>query len=220
MALYGKLRAEHGSVAPVFVQGDLPAWLVLGYQENLEVARNPSRFARDPRTWRVQQEGGVPADHPLGPMLTWWPVVNFTDGPTHERLRDAVTDSLQKFGRRGIRRYVDHFANQLIDGFAAKGRADLVEDFAAQLPMLVMTQLVGAPDEHGPLLVEAVRDMLKGTETALASDQHVTTTLQQLVASKRAHPGHDLTSWLLEHPSKLTEVEVLAHVRVVLVAAD
>ena len=219
MALYGKLRAEHGSVAPVFVQGDLPAWLVLGYQENLEVARNPSRFARDPRTWRVQQEGGVPADHPLGPMLTWWPVVNFTDGPTHERLRDAVTDSLQKFGRRGIRRYVDHFANQLIDGFAAKGRADLVEDFAAQLPMLVMTQLVGAPDEHGPLLVEAVRDMLKGTETALASDQHVTTTLQQLVASKRAHPGHDLTSWLLEHPSKLTEVEVLAHVRVVLVAA-
>jgi cytochrome P450 len=219
MALYDKLRAEHGSVAPVFVQGDLPAWLVLGYQENLEVARNPSRFARDPRTWSVQKDGKVPEDHPLGPMLTWWPVVNFTDGPTHERLRDAVTDSLERFGRRGIRRYVDHFANQLIDGFAAKGQADLVEDFAGQLPMLVMTQLVGAPDEHGPLLVQAVRDMLQGTETALASDQYVTSTLQQLVETKRTTPGHDLTSWLLEHSSELTEVEVLAHVRVVLVAA-
>ena len=217
--LYERLRAEHGPVAPVLVHGDLPAWLVLGHRENLEVARNPSRFTRDPRQWRIMQEGLVPPDHPLGPMLVWVPVCNFTDGPVHERLRSAVMDSLQRFDRRGIRRYVTRFANQLVDGFITTGHADLVEDFAAQLPMLVMTQLIGAPDEHSPRLVRAVRDLLRGTETALQSDQEVTATLQKLLEAKKVNPGSDLTSWLLEHASDLTDDEVLAHVRVTLIAA-
>ncbi|MEU9120966.1 cytochrome P450 [Streptomyces sp. NPDC048506] len=220
MALYEKLRAEHGTVAPVLVHGDLPAWLVLGHSENLEAARNPSRFARDPRFWRAAQEGTVvPEEHALGPLVTWWPVINFNDGPVFERLRGAVLESLQRFDRRGIRRYVMRFANQLIDDFVLNGRADLVTEFSSQLPMLVMTQLIGAPEEHGPRLVRAVPDMLEGSESALESDQYVTGMLHQLVEIKKAERGHDLTSWLLDHPAELTDIEVLAHVRVVLVAA-
>ncbi|MDI5966258.1 cytochrome P450 [Streptomyces sp. SL13] len=218
-ALYEKLRSEHGPVAPVLVQGDLQAWLVLGHAENLEVARNPSRFARDPRTWRDMREGRVPADSPLGPMVSWVPVCNFTDGLEHDRLRSAVMDSLHRFDRRGIRRYVTRFANQLVDNFAANGHADLVEDFAAQLPMQVMTQLIGCPEEHSGQLVRAARDMLRGTETALKSDQEVTATLEKLVEARKAVPQADLTSWLLEHASGLADDEVLAHVRVVLIAA-
>ncbi|MEU7062552.1 cytochrome P450 [Streptomyces sp. NPDC053429] len=219
LGLYEKLRAEYGPVAPVLVSGDLPAWLVLGHRENLDVARTPSRFARDPRGWRDMREGRVPADTPLGPMVTWVPVCNFTDGPVHERLRGAVVDSLERFDKRGIRRYVTRFANQLVDRIAADGHADLVASFSDQLPMLVMTQLVGAPDEHGPRLVKAARDMLQGTETALQSDRYVTLTLEQLVMDRKAEPGHDLASWLIEHPADLSDTEVLMHLRVVLIAA-
>lgn len=220
MALYEQLRAEHGAVAPVLVHDDQPAWLVLGHRENLEVARNPGRFARDPREWGAAQDGTVvPEEYALSPMVTWWPVINFNDGPVFERLRGAVLESLQRFDRRGIRRYVTRFANQLIDGFASNGHADLVAEFSSQLPMLVMTQLIGAPEEHGPRLVRAVPDMLEGTETALESDEYVTKTLYQLVESKKTSRGYDLTSWLLDHPAELTDVEVLAHVRVILVAA-
>lgn len=219
MGLYEKLRAEHGPVAPVLVSGDLPAWLVLGHRENLDVARTPSRFARDPRVWRDLKEGRVPADTPLGPMVTWVPVCNFTDGPVHERLRGAVVESLQRFDKRGIRRYVTRFANQLVDRIAADGHADLVSAFSDQLPMLVMTQLVGAPDEHGPRLVKAARDMLQGTETALESDRYVTATLEQLVGERKTKPARDLASWLLEHPANLSDTEVLMHLRVVLIAA-
>ncbi|WP_329454099.1 cytochrome P450 [Streptomyces sp. NBC_01497] len=217
--LYEKLRAEHGPVAPVLVHGDLPAWLVLGYRENLEVARTPSRFARDSRVWRDMAEGKVPADHPLGPMVSWWPVVNFTDGEVHERLSSAVMDALQGFDRRGIRRYITRFAHQLVDEFSEKGHADLVADFAAQLPTLVMTQLIGAPEEAGPLLVRAAQDMVNATETALESDRYVTSVLQQLLETKTATPGRDITSWLLAHESRLSPEEVLAHVRVILIAA-
>ncbi|MFF8897870.1 cytochrome P450 [Streptomyces lydicus] len=220
MALYEELRAKHGAVAPVLVHDDQPAWLVLGHRENLEVARTPGRFSRDPRAWGAVQDGTVvPEKYPLAPMVTWWPVINFNDGPVFERLRGAVLESLQRFDRRGMRRYVTRFAHQLIDAFASNGEADLVAEFSSQLPMLVMTQLIGAPEEHGPRLVRAVPDMLEGTETALESDEYVTKMLHQLVESKKASRGYDLTSWLLDHPAELTDVEVLAHVRVVLVAA-
>ncbi|MFF4849942.1 cytochrome P450 [Streptomyces sp. NPDC001194] len=219
MGLYEKLRAEYGSVAPVLVQGDLPAWLVLGHRENLDVARTPSRFSRDPRRWRDMQEGNVPPEHPLTPVAAWQPVCNFQDGEEHERLRGAVTESLERFDRRGIRRYVTRFAHQLIDGFAQTGRGDLVCDFAEPLPMLVMTQLVGMPDSYGPRLVEAARDMIKGTETAVASNAYVTEALQLLVDRKRVVPGRDFTSWLLEHSTALTEAEIIEHLRLVLIAA-
>ncbi|MGA4861804.1 cytochrome P450 [Streptomyces lavendulocolor] len=217
--LYEKLRAEHGSVAPVLVHGDLPAWLVLGHRENLDVARTPSRFSRDSRLWHAMREGRVTADHPLAPIAAWQPVCNFQDGPEHQRLRGAVTESLQRFDRRGVRRYVKRFAEQLIARFVDSGRADLVADFAEPLPMLVMTQLVGAPESYGPRLVEAGRDMIKGTETAVASNAYVTEVLEQLLARKRAVPGRDFTSYLLEHAPSLSDEEIVEHLRLVLIAA-
>ncbi|GHD78100.1 cytochrome P450 [Streptomyces goshikiensis] len=219
MGLYEKLRAEHGAVAPVLVHGDLPAWLVLGHRENLDVARTPSRFSRDPRRWRDMQEGNVPADHPLTPMTAWQPVCHFVDGVEHDRLRGAITESLERFDRRGVRRYVKRFADQLIDAFVQSGRVDLVAAFAEPLPMLVMTQLVGAPESYGPRLVEAARDMIRGTETALVSSEYVTVTLRELVARKREVPGRDFTTWLLEHPTALGDEEIVEHLRLVLIAA-
>ncbi|MFE7428135.1 cytochrome P450, partial [Streptomyces sp. NPDC057545] len=55
--LYDKLRAEHGTVAPVLLHGDVPAWLVLGHSENLHMTRTPSQFSRDSRRWRALQDG-------------------------------------------------------------------------------------------------------------------------------------------------------------------
>ncbi len=220
MSLYERLRAEHGPVAPVLLDGDLPAWLVLGYREILEVAGTPSRFSRDSRTWRWFREGKVPPDSPLLPMIAWQPVCLFLDGAERDRLRLAVTDSLERFNRRGIRRQITRSAHQLIDGFAGRGAADLVGDFSEQLPMLVMTQLLGMPDEYGPRLVEASRDMVAGTETSVASNEFIVETLQQLVRRKRGNTGHDITSWLIEHPSALTDEEVWNHLRVILIAGN
>lgn len=220
MGLYEQLRAKHGPVAPVLLDGDLPAWLVLGYREILEVAGTPTRFSRDSRTWRWFREGKVPPDSPLLPMIAWQPVCLFLDGAERDRLRLAVTDSLERFNRRGIRRQITRFTHQLVDGFAARGEADLVSEFSERLPMLVLTQLLGMPDEYGPRLVEASRDMVAGTETSVASNEFIVETLQQLVRRKRGNPGHDITSWLIEHSSMLTDEEVWNHLRVILIAAN
>lgn len=220
MALYERLREEHGAVAPVLLPGDRPAWLVLGHRENLEVSRTPSLFSRDSRLWHDMREGKVPPDHPLAPLTTWQPLCVFAEGEEHERLRRAVTESLSRFEARGIRRYVTRFANQLIDEFEPGGRADLVEQFADQLPMRVITQLFGMPENYGPHLVDAAKDMIRGTETAVASNDYITDALQELVDRKRVAPGHDVASKLIEHPAGLSDDEVREHLRVLLVSAN
>ena len=216
-ALYEKLRAEHGGVAPVELEGGVPAWLVLGYQENMEVARTPNRFTRDARLWGDWKEGRIADDHPLLQLIGWRPDIVSYDGEEHQRLRAAVNECLTRFDRHGTRRHVQRYANQLIDGFVEKGSADLVAQFAAYLPMLVLSRLVGLDEEHGPKLVEAIVGMVSGGEDAYAHNQYIIGTLQTLTEQRRKTPMHDLASWFIQHPSGLNDEEVLNHLRVVIV---
>ncbi|HEX4789526.1 MAG TPA: cytochrome P450 [Actinospica sp.] len=215
--VYEKLRAEHGALAPVRLEGEVPAWLVLGYRENMELTRSPSRFTRDSRTWRGWEEYGVGENHPLVPIIGWRPDVVSYDGEEHQRLRAAVNECLTRFDRHGTRRHVQRYANQLIDGFAEKGSADLVSQFATYLPMLVLTRLIGLGEEHGPKLVEAINGMVKGGEEAYAHHQYIGGILQTLTEERRRAPGHDLASWFVQHPSGLTDEEVLNHLRLVII---
>jgi len=219
-ALYEKLRAEHGGVAPVELEGGVPAWLVLGYRENMEAARTTSRFTRDSRIWRDWSEGRIGPDHPMLPILAWRQDCTSLDGEEHQRLRAAVNECLARFDRHGVRRHVQRYANQLIDGFVETGRADLVAQFAEHLPMLVFTRLIGLDEESGAQLIEASNGLVKGGEKAVEYNEFIVRTLQELTAARREAPAHDLTSWFVQHPSGLTDDEVAAHLRVVLVLGN
>ncbi len=74
-------------------------------------------------------------------------------------------------------------------------------------------------DEYNDRIVHAARDMLKGTETAIASNQYIVEALTRLTARRRAQPEDDFTSHLVNHPAALTDGEIREHLRVVLIAA-
>lgn len=218
MGLYEELRKQYGAVAPVLLPGDISAWLVLGHRENLDVSRRYTQFSRDSRIWHGWESGRIAPDSPLLPMIGWRPDCVSADGIEHQRLRGAVTDSLSRFDQRGIRRHITRFTHRLVDDFCQDGHADVVSQFAEHLPMLVLTHLLGMPDEYGPRLVAASRDLIKGTATALASNEYVLETLRTLVEQKRANPGHDFASALIAHEANLTDDEVQHHLRLVLLA--
>jgi len=217
--IYERLRKEYGAVAPVLLEGDLPAWLVLGYRENRRVLDNPLQFSRDSRIWRDWNEGRVDATAPLMQMVGWRPDCVSQDGEPHRRLRGAVTDNLQAVAGRGIRRHVTHFANKQIDAFAAEGRADLVGDFAEYLPMLVLTRVFGLAEGEGRILAESSAQVIKGGEDALAHNDRIMRILGELAERKRTEPGSDFTTGLIEHHSDLDEDEILNHLRLVLITA-
>lgn len=213
--LYRKMRGQHGQVAPVLLPGDVPAWFVLGHRENLNVMRTPSLWSCDSRIWNVR----LPMDSPLLPITAWQPLMVFADGDEHARLRAAVVDALGRFNRHGIRRYVGRYTQRLVDQFAHIGRADLVKDFAEPLSALVLSRQCGVHERDALAVGAAVRDMVKGTETALQSNEFVVSVMTQLVRSKKEQRGDDLASWLLAHESNLSDQEVIEHLRHAIVAA-
>ena len=217
--IYERLRKEHGTVAPVLLEGDVGAWLVLGYRDIRRVLDTPLQFTRDARTWRDWRDGRVEDTSPLIPMIGWRPDCVSQDGEPHRRLRGAVTDGLQAAAERGIRRHATHFANKQIDAFAETGRADLVADYAEYLPMLVLTRILGLPQGEGRQLVESSAHVLKGGEDALSHNERIMEILAALAERKRAEPGSDFATALLEHPAGLDEDEVVSHLRLVLIAA-
>ncbi|TXS34937.1 cytochrome P450, partial [Streptomyces sp. t39] len=84
-----------------------------------------------------------------------------------------------------MRRYVVRYTDQLVDEFAKTGRADLVADFAQKLPILVLARQFGVPEEDALPIGAAVRDMVRGTETALQSNQYVPTVMSDLVKRRK-----------------------------------
>ncbi|MDF3143951.1 MULTISPECIES: cytochrome P450 [unclassified Streptomyces] len=218
-AVYEKLRAEHGPVAPALLHDDVPIWVVLGHTENLHMVRTPSQYCRDTRQWTALQDGTVKPDHPLMPHFAWQPICSHAEGDEHLRLRGAVNGAMSTIDHRGIRRYINRATQHLVNKFCEEGRAELVSQFAEHLPMVVMCEILGMPEEYNDQIVQAARDMPKGTETAIASNAYLMDVLMRLTARRRAEPKDDFTSHLINHPARLTDDEVGQHLRIILVAA-
>lgn len=218
-AVYEELRAEHGPVAPALLHDDVPVWVVLGHTENLHMVRTPSQYCRDTRQWSALQDGTVKPDHPLMPHFAWQPICSHAEGDEHLRLRGAVNGAVSTIDHRGIRRYINRATQHLVNEFCEEGVAELVSQFAEHLPMVVMCEILGMPEEYNDRIVQAARDMPKGTETAIASNAYLMDVLMRLTARRRADPKDDFTSHLINHPARLTDDEVGQHLRIILVAA-
>ncbi|MFB8772716.1 cytochrome P450 [Streptomyces broussonetiae] len=218
-SLYETLREQHGPVAPVLLHDDVPMWVVLGHAENLQLVRSPTQFSRDSRIWTPLRDGAVKPDHPLMPHIAWQPICSHAEGDEHKRLRGAVNGAMTTIDFRSLRRHINRYSQMLVNRFCEEGEADLVGEFADHLPMAVMCELLGMAREYDDRIVHAARDMLKGTETAIASNQYIVDALGRLAAERRARPGEDLASYLITHPAGLTDEEVREHLRVVLIAA-
>ncbi|MFD9905344.1 cytochrome P450 [Streptomyces sp. NPDC059063] len=217
--VYEKLRAEHGPVAPALIHNDVRVWAVLGHSENLHMVRTPSQYTRDSRQWSAVKDGTAGPDHPLAPVFTWQPMCSFAEGAEHQRLRGAVTGAMAGLDHRGIRRHINRYSNKLLNGICESGKADLVGQFAEHLPMMVMLHVLGMPEDYSERMVQAARDMIKGTETAIASNAYVMEALTRHVVRRRAQPEEDFTSALIAQPQQLTDDEMAQHLRLVLIAA-
>ncbi|GAA2888853.1 cytochrome P450 [Streptosporangium fragile] len=215
--VYTELRSR-GAAAPVELAPGVHAMLVTGYHAALEVLRNPHVYSKDPRGWRALQTGEVPPDSPVIPMMGYRPNALFSDPPAHGRFRQAITDSLGRVDPHALRRSVSHNADRLIDAFASRGQADLLTEYAGVLPLLIFNQLFGQSDAASDQLITALAKMFEGGDGAAEGDALFTQYMHHLITLKRARPGQDVTSWLMAHPARLTDEEMI-HQCTLLIAA-
>jgi len=126
-----------------------------------------------------------------------------TDAPEHTRLRKLVTRAFTARAVERMRPRVEEITEDLIDGLLEVGPpADAVADFALPLPAALIAELMGIPRGDVTRLQRWLEHILsvsahtpEETQTAVGE---LTGYLVQLIATKRDHPGEDLTSALIQ----------------------
>ncbi|WP_299535316.1 cytochrome P450 [uncultured Streptomyces sp.] len=215
--LYRDMRRDHGPVAPVVLDGDIPAWLILGYRELHQVTNDPVLFSRDSELW--SQWENIPEGWPLLPMIgRRQPSILYTVGRRHTERQAMISNALEGVDPFALKRYAEEFADGLVDRFCAAGRTDIIAEYAMLLPALVLARLYGFDNEVGAALVSALNDMIDGRERALAGQQHLGAAMTDLVASRKSAPGDDVTSRMLADPGGFTDEEVTQDLMVMMAA--
>ncbi|MEU0910116.1 cytochrome P450 [Streptomyces althioticus] len=209
--LYRTMRREHGPVAPVLLDGGIPAWLVLGYTELSYVTSHDELFARDSRRWN--QWENIPSDWPLLPYVGYQPSVLFAEGDEHRRRAGVITDALEGVDQFELANECLFIADDLIRGFAGSGQVELMSDYVHPLLMRAVVQVCGMPatGEDTRRLVDDLRISLDAAEgeDPVAGYNRVGERLRQLVKEKRMAPGPDVTSRMVMHPAGLSDEEIV-----------
>ncbi|HXT88724.1 MAG TPA: cytochrome P450 [Trebonia sp.] len=214
--VYARIRREHGRVAPVLLDGDVPAWLVLAYREIHHVTSNPQIFARRSQGWNLWDE--IPADWPLRPIVAYMPSHIHAEGAERQRRAAAIGDALEATDPTEVARVSEKTADQLIDEFAGDGKADLIAQYAVKLPMMVLSRLYGFPESQIPGLTADLLTMSTATDSsAVEANQRVMAMLAELVKSHREKPGVGMTGRLVRHPAGLTDAELVVDMFVLLI---
>ena len=203
-------------------------WYLFGYADVMAAVRDP-RFSSDvSRVVPPEMLGqfSLRAGNPENiPMI-------FRDPPNHTRLRGLVNKAFtpQAVGRMQPR--IEAITTELLDRIAAQPHRsfDLVHDFAYPLPITVITDLLGVPQEDharfrawSQAIIAGV-DVRQGPE-ALAlfgrTMQEVAVYLMGIFAQRRQNPQLDLISTLLaveEGGAHLSEAEIITTVALLLSA--
>ncbi|TQE25908.1 cytochrome P450 [Streptomyces ipomoeae] len=206
--VYERLRQRHGAVAPVDLLG-VPAWLVLGYREALQVLQDDESWPKGLENWRARTEGRVPADWPLGPSLEVNHIL-IQGGPAYPELRTAWDAALRPFQdprhaqAKRLKAAVTAYADELITlvGEAGgTGLADLSAQFSRPLPLMVASHLLGFPGSQGDdALMDMWRVLDAGPDAEPALDR-LLAALAELGREKMRNPADDFPSHLLAaHP--------------------
>lgn len=223
---YERLRSRYGPVVPVDALG-VPAWLVIGYPQVLEVMRDQRGiWSKRIESWRAYAEGRVPEEWPLMSVSRGGSVV-YRDGADLTRLRGAWSAALQPFQDRtrpqaraleaAVHRYADDLITAMTEGGPAAGQTDLVARYSRPLPLMALNRLFGFGSDHGEELVLDMWRMLDAGPEAPAALARLVAALTESSAAKRATPGEDLPSYMLAAQPDMT-VEEMARQMMLLVA--
>lgn len=156
---------------------------------------------------------------------------NQMDAPDHTRIRRLVQAA---FSRRSVEDRRDRIAaviGELLDAAAAKGRFDLVTEFAFHLPIIVASEIIGIPadDREKFRVALANAEMLmaprkdeESWQAALASGRWIGSYLRDIIIARRAAPRADLISDLIaaeEQDMKLNDAELRSAISTIYTAA-
>lgn len=218
---------ELGPVVRVVLPGGVEAWSVTHHALLADLLAD-RRVSKDWHNWTAIRDGDIADDWPLIGMVKVTNMVT-ADGPEHHRLRKFVTRTLTPRHVQSLRPRIAGIVGMLLDDLPSHvrpdGTVDLREHFAYPVPMQVICELVGVPEEDRPELRELVDSIFRSTtapDEVLKTQRDIYLLLNRLVAARHAEPGDDLISALIaaqrDDPERLTDEELVGTLWLMLAA--
>ena len=150
-----------------------------------------TRWARDPRA--------------LGPIDP--PSMLVTEPPDHTRYRRLVSKVFTARAVESLRPRVEAIASGLLDQMAGERKVDLVTAYASQLPIAVIAEILGVPEQDHARVLRLGHLAAPSLDIGLTYREHrvVDRAVREFQAwldshleRLRTHPGEDLLSQLVQ----------------------
>jgi cytochrome P450 PksS len=199
---YARLR-EQSPVCRVRVPpGRQEAWLVTRY-EDVSALLKDTRLAKDPANALNLDEM---RRQPRPPAIVRPLTRNMLglDDPDHARLKKLVQKTFTPRRVEAISGRTQTIANALLSGLQRRPGFDLIEDYALPLPVAVISDMLGVPEQDRARFARWSRKLITTPmqpSRMLLALPHMwafVRYLKRLVAQKRREPADDLVSALVE----------------------
>jgi cholest-4-en-3-one 26-monooxygenase len=208
--MFEVLRRE----APVYwhEEPDGPGfWALTRYDDVVTVNRDNELFSSARRSALLMEQDEESLAQQRLMMLNM-------DPPMHTRYRLLVNKGFTPRMVGKIEERARHYVNAIIDNVCEKGECDFVTDIAAELPLQVIAEIMGVPQEDRHLVFDWSNRMIgaddpeysETREAAFEASAELYAYANKLAAEKRANPDDDIISVLLQAEvdgDRLTELE-------------
>ncbi len=164
-------------------------WVVAKHEDVRWCERQPTIFS--------SAAGSRPNGRPQPSLID-------SDDPWHAAQRRLVA---QGFTHRQMQQYAHHVqavTTRLVDAVIDRGHCDIVADIAKPLPMTLIGEMLGAPEEDYARLQHWSDVMITGSDKPeYVTDEVVTAAFEyheyisRIIEHRRTHPGDDLVSALV-----------------------
>ncbi|MCU1448627.1 MAG: Cytochrome, partial [Acidimicrobiales bacterium] len=208
---FDRLRKE----APVFFHEE-PAgpgfWCVTRYEDLVAVNRDNQLFSSNRKTALFMESDEEMLAQQRLMMLNM-------DPPMHTRYRLLVNKGFTPRRVSQLEETIRRQTNEIIDSVAEKGEADFVTEMSAELPLQVIADLLGVPQEERHLVFDWSNRMIGSEDPEYSADpEHAQNASMELysyfnnlASQRKIDPKEDLVTTLLNvevNGERLSELEL------------
>src|ERR1700693_1723364 len=177
------------------------------------------RFGKDYVERTKRRYGPQIMEEPIFRSMSHWMLQQ--DPPDHTRLRGLVVKAFTARRVEDMRPRIQQIVDETLDAIIGQGHMDLIEDFAYRLPVTIICDMLGIPEEHREMFYTGARGSARILEPVPMTTEEVKQSnasqaiakiyFDQLFDLRRREPCNDLTTQLLqaeEDGSKLSNDEL------------
>ena len=185
--LYARLRRE----SPLAWNGTAGFWVASRHADVVAISRDTETFssAKGIMVFEIGSQYATP------------PTMMHTDPPAHTRYRNLVQPGFRPSFMRALEDGVRARTVALVDRIEPGRPVDFVSDVAVPLPLQVISDLLGVPEEEWPRFFRWSEAVIPGAtdwseEERAALSAEMVEYLLAAAADRRANPGEDIISEL------------------------